>query len=253
MLLTATAVLFLFIAPLSATAEHVYYDSDGVEIAYRVDGDSGSPVLLIHGYTANGDLNWRLPGVVSDLARDHRVIVIDNRGHGKSEKPERAEAYGVEMVNDAVRLLDHLGIDSAHWVGYSMGGMITLKAMALYPSRVRSAVIGGMGWTRAGEETRKRYENGSSRRSSHPALEACYRRFWELGLTEAELRAITVPFSLVVGSEDGLLRSSVEPLREVRPEIPLVVIEGANHAGAVLKRDFREAVHRLVDRQSEGE
>src|SRR5579883_1762190 len=95
------------------------FDSNGVKIHYTVEG-KGEPVLLIHGFAANADFNWRQPGVIKALAENYKVIALDNRGHGQSGKPHDIAKYGEEMAEDAVRLLDHLGIKKAHIVGYSM-------------------------------------------------------------------------------------------------------------------------------------
>jgi len=125
-----------------------FFDSNGVPIYYTVEG-SGEPVILIHGVGANADLNWRRPGVVRTLARDFKVITFDLRGHGRSGQPTDPAKYGMEMVEDAVRLMDHLHIDKAHIAGYSLGGFITLKLITTHPDRIRSAAICAAGWTDA--------------------------------------------------------------------------------------------------------
>src|SRR5690242_19535896 len=108
------------------------FESDGVQIHYTVAG-KGTPVVLIHGLYASAKTNWELPGIVADLAKSHTVIALDNRGHGQSDKPEKEGEYGVKMVEDVVRLLDHLHIEKAEVAGYSMGGMITMKLLTLHP------------------------------------------------------------------------------------------------------------------------
>ena len=130
-------------------AEEGYFDSNGVKIHYIIEG-KGEPVLLIHGFTANIQFQWALPGVIKALSPDYQVIAYDNRGHGKSDKPHDPKKYGAEMVEDAVRLLDHLKIKDAHVVGYSMGAMITGKLVATHPERVRTATLGGSGGLREG-------------------------------------------------------------------------------------------------------
>ena len=107
------ACLLLFLTGI-ARAEDGFFDSDGVKIHYTIQG-KGEPVLLIHGYTANIQVQWELPGIIKALAPDYQVIAIDNRGHGRSEKPHDAKKYGKEMVEDAVRLLDHLVIAEQGW------------------------------------------------------------------------------------------------------------------------------------------
>ena len=83
------------------------FDSNGVKIAYAVRG-MGKPVVLIHGFLSSGWINWDLPGTAGMLAKDYRVITLDMPAHGASDKPTKDEAYGPELVEDVVRLLDPL-------------------------------------------------------------------------------------------------------------------------------------------------
>ena len=76
------------------------------------------------------------------------MIAIDNRGHGLSDKPHDPQAYGINMVSDVVRLLDHLSIQKAHIVGYSMGGRIASVFLTEHPERVRTATLGAAPWAR---------------------------------------------------------------------------------------------------------
>lgn len=122
------------------------FDSDGIEIAYTVSGE-GEPILLIHGFASNAQTNWFGPGWVHTLTGDGRqVVTIDNRGHGKSGKPQDPAVYEAPMMaEDARRLLDHLGIGRADVMGYSMGARITAFLSVRHPERVRSAILGGLG------------------------------------------------------------------------------------------------------------
>ncbi|MBQ0818022.1 MAG: alpha/beta fold hydrolase, partial [Methyloceanibacter sp.] len=97
------------------------FDSDGVEIAYLDEGE-GEPILLIHGFASNSEANWIAPNWVRTLTEaGRRVIAYDNRGHGESEKLYDPELYGAPtMAEDARRLLDHLGVEQADMLGYSM-------------------------------------------------------------------------------------------------------------------------------------
>jgi pimeloyl-ACP methyl ester carboxylesterase len=125
------------------------FNSKGVNIHYSVTG-TGSPVILLHPFAASGDI-WQ--DMVRDLSRDHQVIAPDARGHGRSDKPHDPKQYGVEMANDLIRLMDHLGIAKAAIVGYSMGGSVAMKALIDHPDRVRVAVIGGsLGFNRHDSE-----------------------------------------------------------------------------------------------------
>jgi len=226
--------------------EEGFFDSDGVKIRYTLDGPAaGEPVLLIHGYSASGTLNWRLPGMIRALEDEYRVITIDNRGHGGSDKLLSPKDYGAKMAEDAVRLLDHLQIDKAHVVGYSMGGMITLKLLAEHPERIRSAVVGGMGW---GE---KPSDPGwltalMAEADAPTAMAACRRAFPGLGITRDQLAGIQVPFSVVIGGEDGL-RERVDKLQQVRQDVPVVIVPGANHTNCVMRAEFRTAIREFLD------
>lgn len=139
--------LFSLLHLLTSRVEGEYFDANGFTLHYTLDGDpTAEPILLIHGLGANVDLNWRRPGMIRRLARDFFVISYDLRGHGLSDASHDPADYGIEMVHDAFRMLDHLGIESAHLVGYSMGGFISLKAAVAEPERVRSVSIAAAGW-----------------------------------------------------------------------------------------------------------
>ena len=119
--------------------------SDGVEIAYREAGE-GAPVLLIHGFGSNIDVNWGDTGWISTLVNaGHRVIALDNRGHGASAKLYDKSAYAAPiMAEDTRRLLDHLEIAEADVMGYSMGARISAFLAIEHPSRVRRLVLAGL-------------------------------------------------------------------------------------------------------------
>jgi pimeloyl-ACP methyl ester carboxylesterase len=122
------------------------FQSDGVRIAYWDEGE-GDPVLLIHGFASNAGTNWVDPGCVRTLVADgRRVIAFDNRGHGQSEKLYEPERYGAPtMAEDARALLDHLGIERADVMGYSMGARISAFLVLKHPERVRSVIFAGLG------------------------------------------------------------------------------------------------------------
>src|SRR5262249_56126141 len=119
------------------------FTSNGVKIASFTQG-KGEPVVLIHGWLSSAGVNWALPGISGLLAKDFQVIALDVRGHGLSDKPAKEEAYGPELVEDVVRLLDHLKIKKAHIVGYSMGGIITANFMVKHPDPVLSRTLARM-------------------------------------------------------------------------------------------------------------
>src|ERR1700742_2570354 len=118
-LLTLSAIAFLHFAIIARAADYTF-DSAGVKIHYIVEGQ-GEPVVLIHGYAASIATNWGAPGIVKKLSENYQVIALDKRGHGQSDKPHDAAAYGPVMFEDVLRLMDHLKLKKAHIVGYSMG------------------------------------------------------------------------------------------------------------------------------------
>src|ERR1700726_3165835 len=105
------------------------FSHDGAEIAFFDEG-AGEPIVLVHGFASNKEVNWVAPGWVTTLARaGRRVIALDNRGHGASTKLYDPAAYHSErMAGDVVALLDHLGIATADVMGYSMGARILRSA-----------------------------------------------------------------------------------------------------------------------------
>ncbi|MBN1342399.1 MAG: alpha/beta fold hydrolase [Phycisphaerae bacterium] len=242
--LCATLVAIAAWAPAAARGAEGFFDSDGVRIRYTDEG-AGPPVVLIHGFMASGDLNWRIPGVIRLLAKDYRVITLDNRGHGKSDKPTDVDDYGPKMAQDVLRLLDHLKIAKAHFVGYSMGGLITMKLATIAPDRMLSAVIGGMGWLKEGSAV----PDPKGRRGTSPPLRACAHAFPTLGITRQELAAINLPLMVVVGTNDRLIKYVVDPFREARPDVPVTMVPGANHINCVFRAEFRNAITEFLAKQ----
>ncbi len=122
------------------------FDSDGVEIAYLDEG-AGAPILLIHGFASNAHVNWVHTRWVDVLVKaGRRVIALDNRGHGQSEKLYDPAVYEAPtMADDAARLIDHLGLGSTPVLGYSMGARISAFLAMHHPEKVSHAIFGGLG------------------------------------------------------------------------------------------------------------
>lgn len=250
------------------------FDSNGVKIHY-LDQGQGEPVLLVHGFAASGVLNWSLPGIIQSLRKqDYRVITIDNRGHGQSEKPHDPEKYGVEMVGDLTRLLDHLRISKAHVVGYSMGAFLTCKMLTVAPDRMISATLGGAGWPRENDprlnlmtDLAQSLESGNGivpllRALAPPerpqptddqlqsisrlallvndplALAAVARSNRQLLVNRSSLEKNKVPVLGLVGQLDPL-KDSVDALVGVLPELEVAVIPGADHDTAFTHAQFK--------------
>jgi non-heme chloroperoxidase len=223
------------------------FQAKGVKISYIVAG-KGEPVVLIHGLMSSAFINWQLPGIFDTLAKDYQVIALDMPGHGASDKTEKEEAYGEQLAEDVVLLLDHLKIKKAHLVGYSMGGMITGKLLVNHPDRVLSATVGGMGWFKEGSLPQKFFSG--AKREEGKALNICFRSLAKLAITEEELKAIKVPVTVLVGENDICKQLYVEPLRKVRPDWPVVEIEGAEHLFCITKQQFRGEIVKWLAKQA---
>ncbi len=120
-----------------------YVDNDGVRIHYYVEGE-GMPLVLQHGLTSSV-LRWYEFGFVDALKSDYRLLLVDARGHGDSDKPHDADAYNqTTMAGDVIAAMDAAGIDKAHYMGYSMGGSIGFAIAESFADRFHSLIIGGM-------------------------------------------------------------------------------------------------------------
>ena len=120
-----------------------YADNSGVKIHYHVEGE-GPPLVLQHGYT-NSLKHWYAYGFVEELRKNYRLILVDARGHGSSGKPHDPKDYELKLrVDDVLAVMDDLGVDKAHYMGYSMGGRIGFGIVIHALDRFHSLIIGGM-------------------------------------------------------------------------------------------------------------
>lgn len=224
------------------------FDSAGVQIHYLVAGQ-GEPVVLIHGLNASAEVNWNLPGVVAELAKDHQVIALDLRGHGHSDKPHGDDAYGLPVVEDVVHLLDHLHIKKAHIVGYSLGGMVAMKFIVTHPERVISGTLGGMGWLREGSGLQQFFERVPGREGTRTPAEFIH-GIGKLAVTKDEVLAIRIPVKVIVGDHDPVRQLYVAPLKLIRSDWPVVEIADAGHITCVAKPEFREEIAAWIRKNS---
>ena len=236
------------------------FDSDGVRLHYELHGpETGEPVVLVHGFASDYRLNWVGTRWQETLTgAGYRVIGLDCRGHGNSDKPHDPAAYALEkMAADVARLLDQLGIDDARYVGYSMGARIGLQVMVDLPGRVQRAVLGGVGmggaWHEAeeiaramrGERTesvvaKSFYDFASARPANDlDALAACIVGI-QSDLELAQLNATRIPVLVVVGESDDIARD-VDRLVESIPTAKLVTVRGRDHMSAVTAKEFKQA------------
>ncbi len=223
------------------------FDAKGVKIHFLVEG-KGETVVLIHGLYSSAEINWRMTGVVAELANDHQVIAFDMPGHGHSDRPDNEDAYGLQVVEDVALLLDHLKIEKAHLVGYSVGGMVALKFLAKHPGRSLSGTIGGMGWLREGSRIQGFWDRmpAPAGRRTPPAF---IRSVGKLAMTDAELKKIEVPVKVLVGDRDPVKQMYVVPLQQVRRDWPVVDIKDAGHINCIIKKQFRNEIAAWVRKQ----
>jgi pimeloyl-ACP methyl ester carboxylesterase len=236
---------------------------DGVEIAFLDEGE-GEPIVLVHGFASGKEVNWVFPGWVTTLTRaGRRVIALDNRGHGESTKLYEPAAYHSSARAEDVRaLIDHLGLGRADVMGYSMGARITAFLALAHPERVRSAILGGLGYHLVEgvglTETIAQALEAPSRadiadptalvfrtfaeqtKSDLRALAACMRGSRQT-LSKAEVGRIAVPVLVAVGSNDRIA-GSADALAALIPGAEALVIPGRDHMLAVGDRVFKAAV-----------
>lgn len=239
------------------------------ELAY-MDKGTGEPVLLIHGFASNARVNWEAPGWIHTLNdAGYRTLAIDNRGHGHSTKSHNADDYHpLAMAGDALALLDHLGIENAHVMGYSMGARISAFLAISSPWRVKSLVFGGLGigmvegvgdWDPiaaallAPDPEQITHARGAAFRkfadqtkSDRLALAACIQTSRELVKPE-DLRALAMPVLVAAGSNDDI-SGDVFELAALMPDAGGFIVEGRDHMLAVGDRTFKNAVLAFLKR-----
>jgi pimeloyl-ACP methyl ester carboxylesterase len=119
-----------------------YATSHDVRIHYQIEGE-GPALVLQHGFTDSVE-SWYELGYVDALQHDYRLILVDARGHGASDKPHDPTAYEHRLlVADLIAVMDDLAISMAHFLGYSMGGRIGFALAKYVPTRFASLIIGG--------------------------------------------------------------------------------------------------------------
>lgn len=228
------------------------------------DIDLGEPILLVHGFASTHAVNWVFPQWVKTLTEaGYRVVAFDNRGHGRSQKFYDPASYSVpQMAEDARALLDHLDIEAADVMGYSMGARIAAFLAESHPTRVRSAILGGLGphlvdggglpphiLAAMEAPSLESLENPKERmfrafaeatKSDLAALAACARGSRQ-GLEEKHLAALDLPVLVAIGTADDIAGDPFE-LARLFPRGEAVAIPGCDHNRAVGDKVYKNAV-----------
>ena len=239
-----------------------------VELAYLDEGQ-GEPIVLVHGFASSKEVNWVQPGWVATLTRaGRRVIALDNRGHGESAKLYEPADYHTDRMADDVRaLMDHLELQRADVMGYSMGARITAFLAHGHPDRVRSAILGGLGLhlvdgvglpesiaaaleapslndvTDPQGRTFRAFADQT--KSDRRALAACIRGSRQVMSREAAAQ-IAVPVLIAVGSKD-VIAGSAEQLAAIIPGAQALTIPDRDHMLAVGDKVYKAGVLKFLE------
>jgi pimeloyl-ACP methyl ester carboxylesterase len=239
-----------------------FYHGD-VEIAY-LDQGTGDPVVMVHGFASNKEVNWLSPGWFTTLTTaGYRAIAIDNRGHGKSSKLYQPSDYhSATMADDIRALLDHLGIPRADLIGYSMGSRISGYMALNHPDRIRSVTFGGLGirlvdgvglpdsiadallapsLAEVGDPVDRTFRAFAEQtRSDLKALAACIRGSRQI-MARDEVAGLRMPVLVAVGSDDAVA-GSAQQLAAIIPGASALDIPGRDHMLAVGDKVFKQGV-----------
>lgn len=260
-----TMLLAAFAAPGMAAALEIkegdFTTKDGIKIHYY-DGGEGTTVILVHGLTSSAANNWIGPGVFEDLARNHRVVALDCRNHGKSDKPQPGTPG---RSSDFVELMDHLKIAKAHIHGYSMGGAIVGELLVMIPDRLITAGFGGAGiFDGGGRAARpaadaaadgtKSNEANTTGATAAPSRGALSRiDFNQPGIPRPggppgiDLKKVAhIPMLVINGEQDNPEPKSARISREVT-DYKVVVVPGKTHMTTVRDPLFIKSTHEFID------
>jgi pimeloyl-ACP methyl ester carboxylesterase len=247
------------------------FKNGNVEIAYLDEGE-GEPIVLVHGFASTKEVNWVNPSWVTTLTRaGRRVIALDDRGHGGSSKlTDPADYHSAKMAGDVAALMDHLRIERADVMGYSMGARITAFLAVDHPARARSAILGGLGirlveGVGLPESIADALEAPSlpdvkdpmgrvfrafaeQTKSDLKALAACIRGSRQT-LTREQVAGIGIPVLVAVGTKDVVAGSGPE-LAALIPGAQALDIPDRDHMLAVGDKAYKSGVLEFLGRRA---
>jgi pimeloyl-ACP methyl ester carboxylesterase len=247
----------LLICPAHAQTDtgHFFTSFDRTKIYYEVRG-SGFPVILIHGFIVNGE-SWKKTAVYKDLLNTgYKVITLDMRGNGKSDKPHTDEAYAHDAeAKDIISLASMLHFKNYNVIGYSRGSIITARLLVL-DKRVNKAVMGGMGADFTNPEwPRRKMFYRALMGDTVKELEGMVKHVKEAGLDQLALAylqkeqpstskealdKVTQPVLVICGDKDTD-NGSAQDLAKLFHQAEYVQVPG-DHGGALQTNEFGEKV-----------
>lgn len=255
-LLLITSLFVAISVQAQTSREPLFTSFDGTKIHYDTSG-KGKPVVLLHGFISTSE-SWKRASVRQALVdAGFKVVTLDLRGNGQSDKPHTAEAYRDNAeLKDVMSLMKHLGLTNYDVVGYSRGAILTAKLLTM-DKQVRRAVMGGISvdfsdpnWIR-----RKNFYEALTKPGSHPEIQPAVDNAKKSGAdmvvlarlqefqpvtSRAELGKIKIPVLVVNGDQD---KDNGDPqtLVDAIPGSHLVIVPG-DHGGAMRTPEFAKAV-----------
>ena len=246
-----------------------FVDSDGIKIYYESEGD-GRAIVLVHGWGSSLQHNWLETNWAEALRPIRRVVSLDVRGHGASDKPHEQAAYSYsQMSHDVLAVMDHLGLESADYLGYSMGACIGASLLGQSPERFSSMILGGIGdetdeslaalpkivvGLRAADSAQVEDPIGAGfrayaerdPRNDLEALALSALQMWPEGyplkLIGPKVVDVKTPILIVNGANDHPYIDTVHTLRDALPSAQLTVIPDCDHLATVTDPRFKECV-----------
>jgi pimeloyl-ACP methyl ester carboxylesterase len=251
------------------------FSNQGVRLAFidehPAPGARGEPILLIHGFASTHAVNWVFPQWVKTLTgAGRRVIAFDNRGHGRSEKLYDPADYTMQkMAEDARALLDHLHIETVDVMGYSMGARIAAFFAKAHSHRLRSMILGGLGYHHVDRGVLPRNipeameapslesltdpmqrlfrSFAEATKSDLKALAACVRGARQM-MSETELGEITLPVLIAAGTKDDVA-GDPHKLAALFRAARAVDIPGRDHNRAVGDKVYKDSVLEFLEQR----
>lgn len=250
-------------APMPKAEESGYAPVNGIQMYYAVYG-KGDPVLLIHGGLGHADI-WS--SQVAELAKTHKVIVADSRGHGRSTRTE--EPYGYDlMASDYLALLDHLKIDKTALVGWSDGGIIGIDIAMKHPERLTRLFAHAANVTTDGvdpgvltnktfaayiERSGRDYKKLSKTPDQYDAFVAQISKMWETqpNWSKEQVAKITTPTAIVAGDHDeAIKREHTDYMAKTIPGAKEIILPNASHFAMLQAPDeYTKAVVDFIDQK----